>query len=87
MEACDNGFSFQAIEDLDTMAEIIGKFVEGDGSALVSDVLDEEARWRLEAAVERSEARERARGLPFSRRGVNAALRRGEHHTLMHQQY
>ena len=37
--------------------------------------------------MERSEARERARGIPFVRRTVNARLRKGEHLDLMHQQY
>ena len=44
-------------------------------------------RWRLEDAVERSKARERAWGLPFVRRSVNAMLRKGEHQVLMHQQW
>jgi hypothetical protein len=44
-------------------------------------------RWRLEQAVEHSQARERAQGRPFSRRRVNERLRCGEHHDLMHQQY
>jgi hypothetical protein len=48
---------------------------------------DDEARWRLEGAVERGRARERAKGRPFSRRSVNARLRRGEHLELMHQQW
>jgi hypothetical protein len=52
------------------------------------DVLrDEEKRCALESAMERSEARERARGIPFVRRSVNAQLRKGEHLDLMHQQY
>ena len=48
---------------------------------------DQETRWRLEDAVERSKARERARGLPFVQRSVNARLRKGEHQVLMHQQW
>ena len=47
---------------------------------------DQETRWRLEDTVERSKARERARGRPFVRRTVNAQLRKGEHLVLMHQQ-
>jgi hypothetical protein len=46
---------------------------------------DEETRRRLEDAVARSKAREWAQGRPFSRRSVNARLRRGEHRELMHQ--
>ena len=86
MAACDGRLSFDALEDLDTMAEILGQVVEAEGSEILSDVLDEETRWRLEEAVERSKARERARGQPFSRREVNASLRSVGHHTLMYQQ-
>jgi hypothetical protein len=50
------------------------------------DAIDE-TRWRLEAAVERSQARECAQGRPFSRRVVNTRLRGGEHRDLMHQQW
>ena len=49
--------------------------------------LDHDARWRLEEALERAKAREEAQGRPFSRREVNACLRDGEHHNLMHQQW
>jgi len=76
--------SMAALEDLGTMAEIIGQVVLERRTALLDD---EETRWRLEHAVERSRARERARGRPFSRRTVNARLRKGEHFDLMHQQY
>jgi hypothetical protein len=48
---------------------------------------DQETRWRLEDALERGKARERARGRPFVRRTVNAQLRNGEYHVLMHQQW
>jgi hypothetical protein len=48
---------------------------------------DEDKRWALESAMERSEAREQARGIPFMRRTVNARLRKGEHLNLMHQQH
>jgi hypothetical protein len=56
-----------------------------DGSEVLA--LDQETRWRLEDVLERGRARERAQGRPFSRRDVNAGLRDGEHHNLMHQQY
>ena len=79
----DEAASLEALDDLGTMAEIIREAVL-DGRSEVLD--DEETRWRLEHAVERSKARERARGRPFSRRTVNARLRGGEHHDLMHQQ-
>jgi hypothetical protein len=80
----DDTVSMAALDDLDTMAEIIGQVVL-EGRAELLD--DEETRWQLEAAVERSRARERTRGRPFSRRTVNARLRKREHLELMHQQY
>ena len=74
--------SLDAAEDLDTMVEILRQVV----LERRPDVLDdEETRRRLEDAVARSQARERAQGRPFSRRSVNARLRRGEHRELMHQ--
>jgi Plasmid pRiA4b ORF-3-like protein len=76
--------SMAALEDLDTMAEIIGQVVLERRAELLDD---EEPRWRLEHAVERSRARERAQGRPFSRRTINVRLRKGEHLDLMHQQY
>jgi hypothetical protein len=76
--------SMTALEDLDTMAEVIGQVVLECRAELLDD---EEIRWRLEHAVERSRARERALGRPFSRRTVNTRLRKGEHLDLMHQQY
>lgn len=76
--------SLAALDDLDTMAEIIGQVVLERRPELLDD---EETRWRLEDAVERSQARERAQGRPFSRRIVNAQLRKAEHLDLMHQQY
>ncbi len=74
--------SMAAFEDLDTMAEIIGQVVLERRAELLDD---QETRWRLEHAVARSRARERAQGRPFSRRTVNTRLRKGEHLDLMHQ--
>jgi len=75
--------SLDGLEDLDTMTEIIGQVVSERRMDLLND---EGTRWRLEQAVERSKAREHAQGSPFSRRTVNACLRKGEHLDLMHQQ-
>jgi len=75
--------SVDALEDLDTMTEIIGEVVLEHRMELLDD---EDTRWRLERAVERSQARERAQGQAFSRRTINARLRRNEHCGLMHQQ-
>jgi hypothetical protein len=81
----DDRFSFDALEDLDTMVEVLEQVALKDGSEPLA--LDQDARWRLEEALERAKAREEARGRPFSRRDVNASLRDGEHHNLMHQQW
>jgi len=75
--------SLDALDDLDTMTEIIGQVVLERRTDLLDD---EDTRWRLEEAVERSKAREHAQGSPFSRRTVNARFRKGEHLDLMHQQ-
>ena len=47
--------SLDALEDLDIMAEIIGQVVLERRTELLED---EDTRWRLEKAVERSKARE-----------------------------
>jgi Plasmid pRiA4b ORF-3-like protein len=79
-----HGFSWEAVEDLQTFEEILGPIVH-EGRFDVLD--DEDTRWRLEWALERTRARERAQGKPFSRRQVNQALSRGAHRELMHQHY
>ena len=80
----DDASSWDALEDMHTMADILREVVLENRPELLRD---QETRWRLEDAVERSKARERARGHPFVRRAVNAQLRKGEHHVLMHQQW
>lgn len=67
------------------MVEVLHEVVQKDGSEVLA--LDQETHWRLEDAVERARAREQAQGRSFSRRQVNASLRAGEHHNLMHQQW
>jgi hypothetical protein len=84
MDRRNDRFSFDALEDLDTMVEVLQQVALKDGSEVLA--LDQETRWRLEDALERAKAREQAQGRPFSRREVNARLRDGEHHNLMHQQ-
>ena len=79
----NGALSLDALEDLDTMTEIIGQVVLERRTDLLDD---EDTRWRLEGAVERSRVREQAQGQAFSRRTVNARLRRHEHLDLMHQQ-
>jgi Plasmid pRiA4b ORF-3-like protein len=78
-------FSFDALEDLDTIVEVFQQVALKDGSEPLA--LDQETCWRLEDALERAKARKQAQGRPFSRREVNVSLRDGEHHTLMHQQW
>ena len=85
MAGRDHRFSFDALEDLDTVVEVLEQVVLKDGSEPLA--LDQDARWRLEEALERAKAREEAQGRPFSRRDVNASLRDGEHHNVMHQQW
>jgi hypothetical protein len=84
MDRRDDLLSLDALEDLGTMAEILGE-VALDHRPEILD--DDETRWHLEQAAERSEARTRSQGQPFSRRAVNARLRQGEHRVLMHQQW
>ena len=85
MDHRSDRFSFDALEDLDTMIEVLQQVALKDGSEVLA--LDQETRWRLEDALERAKAREQAQGRPFSRRDVNASLRDGEHRNLMHQQW
>jgi hypothetical protein len=85
MDHRNDWLSFEAFEDLDTMVEVLQAVVEKDDSEVLA--LDQETRWRWEDAVERARAREQAQGRPFLRRDVNARLRAGEHHILMHQQW
>ena len=83
MDGRDGMLSLDALDDLDAMVEIVGQV----GLERRPEILDDdETRWRLERAVERSQARKHAQGRPFSRRAVNARLGRGEHRDLMHQQ-
>ncbi len=83
MAGRNGALSLDVLEDLDIMTEIIGQVVLEHRTELLDD---EDTRWRLERAVERSKARERAQGCPFSRRTVNARFRKGKHRDLMHQQ-
>ena len=61
----DDASSWDALEDLHTMADILREVVLENRPELL---MIQETRWRLEDAVERSKAREHARGQPFSRR-------------------
>jgi hypothetical protein len=58
----DDMLSLEALEDLSAMAEIIAEVA----LERRPEVLDnEETRWRLEQAVEHSQAREALKGGPF----------------------
>jgi hypothetical protein len=84
MDGSTQGWSWEALEDLDTMVEIIGPVVLERRPEILDD---DETRWRLENALDRTRAREHAKGKPFSRRGVDDRLRKGEHLEFMHQHY
>jgi hypothetical protein len=79
----DDILSLDSRDDLATMAEIIGDITRQRRLEILDDV---EVRERLEQAIERSQARERAQSKPFSRRDVNGRLGEGAHRQFMHQQ-
>lgn len=72
-----------AMDDLDTVTEVLEEVLSTRATAALDDP---DMRWELENALERMQERERFLPVPFSRRAVNARLRRGEHRVLMHQQ-
>ena len=72
-----------AMDDLDTVAEVLEEVLRTRTTAALDDP---DTHWEFEAALERMQERERFLPVPFSRQEVNARLRRGEHHVLMHQQ-
>ena len=59
LDGLDNAASWDAFDDLHTMADILRKVVLEDRPEVLKD---QETWWRLEDAVECSKARERARG-------------------------
>jgi hypothetical protein len=83
MEHRDDILSLDSRDDLAAMVEIIGDITRESRLEILDDA---EIRWRLERAIERSQARERAQGKAFSRRTVNARLGEGAYRELMHQQ-
>jgi hypothetical protein len=83
MEHRNDIVSLDSRDDLATMAEIIGDITRERRLEILDDA---DVRWRLEQAIERSQARERAQGKAFSRRTVNGRLGEGAHRELMHQQ-
>jgi Plasmid pRiA4b ORF-3-like protein len=75
--------SLAAFDGLNTIVDIVEQVV----IERRSELLDAQTRWRLEWALDRTTARHRWQGQPFSRRAVNARFRRGEHRQLMYQQW
>ena len=71
------------MSDLDTVTEVLKEVLRTRTSSALDDP---DTRWEFETALERMQERERFLPVPFSRREVNARLRRGEHHVLIHQQ-
>lgn len=72
----------EAMDDRDTVTEVLGEVLRTRTTAALDDP---DVRWEFEAALGRMKERERLLPVPFSRREVNARLRRGEHRVLMHQ--
>ncbi len=83
MEHRDDILSLDSSDDIATMAEIIGDITRKRRLEILDDA---DVRWRLERAIERSQAREHAQGKAFSRRTVNGRLGEGAHRELTHQQ-
>ena len=73
----------EAMDDLDTVTEVLEEVLRTRTTAVLDDP---DKRWAFETALERMREREGFLPVPFSRREVNARLRRGEHRVLMHQQ-
>ena len=65
------------------MAEVLEQVLRTCTTAVLDD---SDTRREFEAALERMRERESFLPVPFSRREVNARLRRGEHRSLMNQQ-
>jgi len=84
LDGLDDASSWDALDDLHTMADILREVVLENRPEVLRD---EDKRWQLENALERAKARERARGCPLVQRTMNARLRKGEHLVLMHQQW
>lgn len=73
-----------AHDDIGTMAELLDRIVLQNQPHLLDD---QEIRWQFEDLLERNQSREPFLRTGFDRRGVNARLRAGDHHTFKHQHY
>ncbi|WP_202800484.1 plasmid pRiA4b ORF-3 family protein [Novosphingobium sp. Rr 2-17] len=84
LERRDASYSCEAFDDLTRMADFINEVVLKERFELRRDTdLMEELR----DVLERMQMREAWKGRPFARKGVNDALKKGEHLELMHQQW
>ena len=84
MDHRDDRFSFDALEDLDTMVEVLQQVALKDGSEPLA--LDQETSWRLEDALERAKAREEAKDGRF-RGAKSTPVFALADLNLMHQQW
>lgn len=80
----DEATGFDAIQDLIMLVDFVKQVALDANEALRHD---EEKRWEIEGAMERSQARKPYVNESFSRKEVNQAFRQQRHEVLMHQQY
>ena len=77
-------WGMDSMEGLPMIVEAIDQLLQHGRES----VLEDEGRvWEVREALDRSESRQRAKGLAFSRKAINKRLRGGDHRTLMRQQY
>lgn len=79
----DEALGLDALDDLKILADFVQQVVLDGNVALRQD---EEKRWEVEDALERSQGRQPYLSDQFSRRAVNQAFRQQHHEILMHQQ-
>lgn len=80
---CDEASSYEAMKDLMTLADFIKEVVLDGNETLWQD---EDKRWEVDMALERSQERQPYLHEKFSRREVNRAFRQKDHEILMYQQ-
>ena len=72
------------MNDLAVVADTVERvLIDKDPSCLLDD---DDARWRLEMAMERLDSHARFLETTFSRGAVNRGFRAGDHRRLMHEQ-
>ena len=71
------------MKDLMTLADFIEEVVLDGNEALRQN---EDKRWEVDMALERSQERQPYLNEKFSRRAVNRAFRQNDHEVLMYQQ-